>query len=134
VISGILKIHQYTALCAPSIAQYAAIEAIENGEDEVGKMRVEYTRRRNYIVSRFNEIGFPCPYPKGAFYVFPDITPSGLSAEAFAMQLLERQKVAVVPGDVFGASGAGHIRCSYATSIDNIRGAMDRIEAFARTL
>ena len=130
VTDNMLKIHQYTALCAPSIAQYAAVEALKNGEKEVKRMNAEYQRRRNFIVNRFNEVGLPCLQPGGAFYVFPDITPSGLSSEDFALKLLEEEKVAVVPGGAFGACGEGHIRCSYATSMENIRESMIRIEHF----
>lgn len=133
-ISPMLKIHQYTALCAPSMAQYAAIEAIENGDAEVQKMLDEYTRRRNFVSTRFTEMGIPCRKPKGTFYVFPDITPTKLTSEDFAMKLLESQKVAVVPGNVFGSCAEGHIRCSFATSIENLKGAMTRIENFVKSL
>jgi aminotransferase len=134
VIDQILKIHQYTALCAPSLSQYAAIEALEKGMGDVATMRGEYQKRRNYIVSRFNDSGLPCVTPEGAFYVFPDITPSKMNSREFALALLRAEKVAVVPGNVFGASGEGHIRCSYATSMENIREAMDRIERFSASL
>lgn len=134
IISAMLKIHQYTALCAPSIAQYAAIEAIENGDKSVKKMEDEYTRRRNYISSKFNELGLKCYKPRGAFYVFPDISGTGLDAESFAMNLLEQEKVAVVPGFAFGECGKGHIRCSYAASIENITEAVTRIEKFVKKL
>ena len=134
IISPMLKIHQYTALCAPSMAQYAALEALENGEIEVEKMRMEYERRCNFVTSRFNEIGIPCRKPKGTFYVFPNISPTGLTSEQFALKLIEKQKVAVVPGSVFGISGEGHIRCSFATSIDNLKGALNRIEDFVKGL
>jgi len=131
-ISIMLKIHQYTALCAPIMSQYAAVEALENGDKDVRRMLAEYTRRRNFIVSRFNEAGLPCSFPDGAFYVFPDITSTGLSSREFAIKLLDSKSVAVVPGSVFGEAGEGHIRCSYATSIDNIREALNRIEAFVK--
>jgi aminotransferase len=131
-ISTMLKIHQYTALCAPVMAQYAAIEALENGDKDVKRMLTEYLRRRNFIVSRFNEAGLPCATPDGAFYVFPDISSTKLSSRDFAIKLLESKSVAVVPGNVFGSAGEGHIRCSYATSIDNIREALNRIEAFVK--
>jgi aminotransferase len=134
IVGPMLKIHQYTALCAPSMAQYAAIEALENGEPEVQKMCDEYTRRCNYVTSRFNDMGIPCRKPKGTFYVFPKIEPTGMSSEDFAMNLIQNHKVAVVPGNVFGASGAGHIRCSFATSIENLKGAMERIEMFVKSL
>lgn len=125
-----LKIHQYTALCAPSMSQYAAVEALSRGEGDVRKMLSEYIKRKNFIVSRFNEVGLPCLMPKGAFYVFPDIRPSGMKSRDFALKLLSEQKVAVVPGNAFGECGEGHIRCSYATSIDNIKNAMSKIEEF----
>lgn len=134
IISAMLKIHQYTTLCAPSMAQYAAIEALEHGDADVEKMQEEYSRRRNFIVGRFNEIGLDCHKPDGAFYVFPKISSTGLKSDDFAMKLLHGNKVAVVPGDVFGASGEGHIRCSFATSIENIKEAMNRIEAFVGSL
>lgn len=132
LISAMLKIHQYTALCAPTMAQYAAVEAIENGERDVQKMLAEYSRRKNFIVSRFNEAGLPCRMPNGAFYVFPDITSTGLGSKDFALKLLDNKSVAVVPGTAFGAAGEGYIRCSYATSMSNIREALNRIEAFVR--
>jgi aminotransferase len=134
LVDIMLKIHQYVALCAPSLAQYAAIEAITRGDDEVERMRKEYLRRRNYIVKRFNQLGLTCPNPGGAFYVFPDISSTGLSSEDFALHLLEEQKVAVVPGTAFGPSGEGHIRCSYATSMENLRAALDGIENFLGNL
>jgi aminotransferase len=132
--SIMLKIHQYTALSAPTVAQYAAIEAVEKGEKDVNLMLTEYTKRRNYIVSRFNEIGFKCLYPLGAFYAFPDISASGLGSRKFALDLLKAKKVAVVPGSAFGAAGEKHIRCSFATSMQNIKTALDRIEEFKKEL
>ena len=132
--SIMLKIHQYTALSAPTVAQYAAIEAMEKGEKDVNLMLNEYTKRRNYIVSRFNEIGFKCLYPVGAFYAFPDISASGLESRKFALDLLDAKKVAVVPGSAFGAAGEKHIRCSFATSMQNIKTALDRIEEFKKEL
>ena len=132
LVSAMLKIHQYTALCAPTMAQYAAIEAIENGEHDVQKMITEYVRRKNFIVNRFNEAGLPCRMPNGAFYVFPNITPTGLGSRDFAMKLLDSKSVAVVPGSAFGKAGEGYIRCSYATSMENIREALNRIEAFVK--
>lgn len=134
IMDIMLKIHQYTGLCAPSISQYAAIEALENCDKDVEKMVAEYTRRRNFIASSFNEMGLPCLYPEGAFYAFPDVSPTGLSSRDFAMKLLETQKVAVVPGTAFGESGKTHIRCSFATSMDNIRTAMERIKNFLGTI
>ncbi len=134
IIDVMMKIHQYTALCASSISQYAAVEAVKKGKKDVHEMKNEYLKRRNYICSRFNEIGLPCLVPGGAFYVFPDVSPTGLTGREFALRLLEREKVAVVPGEVFGISGMNHVRCSYATSMDNIREAMARIEHFMSEL
>ena len=134
LVDVLLKIHQYTALCAPSISQYAAIEAMRNAEREVDHMRSEYTRRRNYIGKGFNDAGLPCLSPHGAFYVFPDISPTGLGSEEFALKLLKTGKVAVVPGGVFGECGTSHIRCSFANSMENIRTAIKRIDKFVKTL
>ncbi|OHD67749.1 MAG: aromatic amino acid aminotransferase [Spirochaetes bacterium RBG_16_49_21] len=134
LVDIMLKIHQYTALCASSIAQYAAVEAIRKGGKDVLQMKSEYLKRRNFITSRFNEIGLSCLVPQGAFYVFPDISRSGLSSRDFALQLLKKEKVAVVPGTAFGNAGENHIRCSYATSMDNIRESTARIERFVKSL
>ncbi len=125
-----LKIHQYTALCAPSIAQHAAIEAIKNARRDVEKMVSEYRRRRNYIVGKFRDAGLACLMPEGAFYVFPDVSSTGMNGRTFALELLKSEKVAVVPGEVFGECGKNHIRCSYATSMENLSEAMSRIERF----
>jgi aminotransferase len=129
-----LKIHQYTALCAPSIAQHAAIEAMEKAGNDINQMKSEYEKRRNFIHNRFTEIGYPCHRPEGAFYVFPDISQSGMNSRDFALNLLKSEKVAVVPGIVFGSSGENHIRCSYATSMENIKEAMNRIENFSKKI
>ncbi|MHB1459710.1 MAG: aminotransferase class I/II-fold pyridoxal phosphate-dependent enzyme [Armatimonadota bacterium] len=134
IIEMMMKIHQYTMLCAPITAQKAAEEAIMHGEDEVIRMHDEYDRRRRYIVKRLNEMGLDCPTPKGAFYVFPCITRTGLSSEEFVERLLLEAKVAVVPGNVFGASGEGHVRMSYASALPRIEEAMSRIETFVNKL
>ncbi len=134
IVSMMLKIHQYTALCAPSISQHAAVEAIRKGEKDVRLMIDEYFRRRNFIANSFNEMGLACPMPEGAFYVFPDISATGLDSRSFALDLLKKEKVAVVPGIVFGAPGENHIRCSYATSMENLKEAMKRIGSFVRSL
>ncbi len=134
LIAPMLKIHQYTALCAPTMAQYAAIEAIEKGEKDVRSMKNEYFKRRNYIVTRFNDAGLKCHYPDGAFYVFPEISSCGMTSRDFALGLLKSKKVAVVPGTAFGAVGEGYIRCSYATSMENITNALDRIAEYVREL
>lgn len=134
IMDIMLKIHQYTGLCAPSISQYAAVEALQNGDRDVERMLQEYTRRRNYIAKTFNEIGIPCLYPEGAFYAFPDVASTGLSSRDFALKLLDKEKVAVVPGTAFGDSGKTHIRCSFATSMDNIKTALERIDHFIKTI
>ena len=130
ISQAILKIHQYTMLCAPTMAQYAAIEALKTGEQEVEEMRKSYRRRRNYIVNSFNEMGLTCHKPGGAFYAFPSITKTGMTSEQFAERLLLEEKVAVVPGDVFGESGEGHVRCSYASSMEQLQEAVTRIKRF----
>lgn len=132
IMQAMLKIHQYAIMCAPTMSQFAAIEALRNGLNDMNKMIKSYHQRRNYIVKAFREIGLPCHLPGGAFYVFPDITPTGLTSEEFAEKLLMEQHVAVVPGHVFGESGEGHIRCSYATGIDQLQEAMKRIGEFVR--
>ncbi|MER3473600.1 MAG: aromatic amino acid aminotransferase [Armatimonadota bacterium] len=130
IIEMMLKVHQYTMLCAPIAAQKAAEEALEHGEPEVERMRREYDRRRRLIVERLNEIGLECLPPQGAFYVFPSIRCTGLRSEEFTEQLLWEERVAVVPGNVFGDSGEGHVRLSYATSLPKIEEALHRIERF----
>ncbi len=127
---AMMKIHQYTMLCAPVLAQEAAIEALENGDAEVIKMRREYYRRRNFIHGSLNEMGLTCFKPEGAFYAFPYIGDTGLSSKDFAFKLLEEENVACVPGTAFGPSGEGHIRCSYATSLEELKEAMFRIKRF----
>ncbi|MCX8207759.1 MAG: aminotransferase class I/II-fold pyridoxal phosphate-dependent enzyme [Methanothrix sp.] len=130
LIGAMTKIHQYTMLCAPIMSQMAAIEALLHGEEEMLKMKHEYNLRRRLFVSGLNRIGLPCIEPQGAFYAFPSIIDTGLSSEAFAERLLREQKVAVVPGNVFGQSGEGFLRCSYATSREELIEALDRIETF----
>ncbi|MGJ7920085.1 aminotransferase [Neobacillus sp. LXY-4] len=130
IAQAILKIHQYAMMCAPTMAQYAAIEALKSGESDVADMRKSYRRRRNYIVQSFNEMGLTCHMPGGAFYAFPSIESTGLTSEEFAERLLLEEKVAVVPGNVFGESGEGHIRCSYATSMEQLQEAVVRIKRF----
>jgi aminotransferase len=130
LISRALKIHQYSALCAPTIAQYAGIEALQNAEKHVREMRDSYKFRRNYFVKKLNEIGLETFMPDGAFYCFPNVKKLGFTSEEFAMKLLEESKVAVVPGDVFGKGGEGYIRCCYATSLELLKQALERIEKF----
>lgn len=134
IIGAMTKIHQYTALCAPTIAQYAAIEAIVRGQRDVATMRSHYLKRRNFITSRLNEMGLPCLPPHGAFYAFPDISSTGLSSRDFALGLLKNHTVAVVPGTAFGSHYDNHIRCAYATSMDQLKEAMDRMEEFVKNL
>ncbi|NGM70930.1 aminotransferase class I/II-fold pyridoxal phosphate-dependent enzyme [Natronolimnobius sp. AArcel1] len=129
VIGAMNKIHQYTMLSAPTTAQYAALEALESCENDVQEMVSQYDRRRQFILSRFREIGMDVFDAKGAFYCFPEV-PEGWTAEEFAEELLHEQGVAVVPGDVFGAGGDNHLRVSYATGLEDIREALARIEAF----
>ena len=134
IIDAMMKIHQYSMLCAPTIAQEAAIEALANGEKEMVTMRDSYKDRRNVIVKRLNAMGLNCFKPKGAFYVFANITSTGLSSEEFCMRLLKAHNVAVVPGTAFGECGEGFIRCAYATSLNEIQTAMEKIEIFLKSL
>ncbi|MEN9992014.1 MAG: hypothetical protein RLZZ224_1716 [Verrucomicrobiota bacterium] len=134
IIEAMMKIHQYAMLCAPIMSQNAALEALENGGPAMEKMRASYHQRRDFMVKRLNEIGMDCHSPGGAFYVFPDISKFGLTSKEFAMQLLEQQNVAAVPGTAFGASGEGFLRCCYATAFDDLKIAMDRMEKFVSTL
>ncbi len=127
VIEAMMKIHQYTMLCAPITAQMGAIEALKSGQPEMLEMVKEYNRRRRVIVKGFNDLGLSCFEPKGAFYAFPSIRSTGLTSEKFAERLLFEEGVVVVPGDVFGESGDGHLRCSYAASMENIKEALDRM-------
>ncbi|WP_246942873.1 aminotransferase [Bacillus pinisoli] len=130
ILQAMLKIHQYTMMCAPTMAQHAAIEALQGGKQDVLEMKKSYRQRRNYIVHSLNEIGLPCHMPGGAFYAFPSVINSGLTSEEFAEQLLMEEKVAVVPGSVFGSSGEGYIRCSYASSLDSLQEAIKRMGRF----
>jgi aminotransferase len=131
-IQALTKIHQYTMLCAPTMAQIAAIEALRNGEAEVESMVREYNGRRRLMVKRLNEIGLPCFKPKGAFYAFPSIKTTGMNSEGFAEALLKEERVAVVPGTAFGSCGEGFVRCCYATSIPDIEEALRRMNRFIR--
>jgi aminotransferase len=129
-VEVMLKIHQYTTMCAPHMLQHGAIEALRNTYHEVESMRNSYRRRRNYVVQTLNQMGLECHTPGGAFYVFPSIRSTGLSSEQFAEELLMQENVAVVPGHVFGESGEGYIRCSYATSMEELQEALKRIKHF----
>ncbi len=130
IIEAMMKIHQYSMLCAPIMSQNAAIEALEHGTSSMLEMRNSYHQRRDFLVRRLNEIGLDCHLPGGAFYVFPDIRSTGLTSGEFALGLLEKENVACVPGSAFGPSGEGFLRCCYATAFDDIRTATDRIERF----
>lgn len=132
LIEAMMKIHQYIIMCAPITAQMAAIEALKNGDKDTQDMLLQYNRRRRFIVDSLNSMGLDCFEPKGAFYTFPSVKKTGMTSEVFAERLLIEEKVAVVPGNAFGESGEGHVRCCYATSFDNIKIAMDRISAFVK--
>ena len=125
-----VKIHQFCIMCAPTTSQYAAIEALKNGDKDIANMRKSYDERRRYLLKRLSDIGMPAFEPQGAFYIFPSIQGFGMSSDEFATKLLESQKLAVVPGNAFGNSGEGFIRISYAYSIDQLREALDRIAIF----
>ena len=134
IIAQMTKIHQFAIMCAPTNSQYAAIEALKNGDNDVKEMKDAYNERRRYVLFRLEEMGLPCFTPKGAFYVFPDIRKFGLSSEEFALRLLNEEKVVVVPGSAFGVSGEGFIRLSYAYSIDDLKKALERVERFINNL
>jgi len=130
IIAAMTKIHQYTMLCAPIMAQMAAREALRNGSRSVAEMKREYIRRRRFIVEELNRIGLPCHMPQGAFYVFPSIAKTGQTGLAFAKNLLKQQKVALVPGSAFGPDYDGHVRISYATGYDDLKEAVQRIAVY----
>jgi aminotransferase len=132
IIAAMTKIHQYTIMSAPTPAQVAAIEALKTGEPDVVEMVEDYNRRRKVIVKGLNDIGLPCFEPKGAFYAFPSITPTGLTSEEFSEALLKEEKVAVVPGSAFGKCGEGFVRCCYATSMADIEEALKRMGRFVK--
>ena len=130
IVEQMLKVHQYAIMCAPTMSQYAGIEALKNGEADVAGMREEFNRRRRFLLHAFEEMGLPCFTPYGAFYVFPCIKQFGMSSDAFAMKLLEEEKLALVPGTAFGDCGEGFLRISYAYSLDNLKRAMERLQRF----
>src|SRR5688572_6419617 len=132
IVEAMMKIHQYSMLCASIISQEAAIEAIEHGEVDTIEMRDQYRLRRNYIVKALNEMGLPCHLPRGSLYAFPSIESSGLSSKDFAVKLLQEEKVACVPGSAFGHGGEGYLRCCFATALDQIEIAMDRMRRFLK--
>ncbi|MBI4928925.1 MAG: aminotransferase class I/II-fold pyridoxal phosphate-dependent enzyme [Anaerolineae bacterium] len=134
LLKGMLRIHQYTVMCASTTAQVAATEALLHGDEHVRQMVAEYDRRRKLIVAGLNQIGLPTFEPRGAFYAFPKVSDTGLTDEEFASRLLVEEKVAAIPGNGFGAGGEGHLRCSYATAYEKIEEALRRIERFVNRL
>lgn len=134
LMKQICKIHQFGIMCAPTTAQFAGIEAIRTGDDDIIHMRSQYDIRRRFLVSELRSMGLECFEPHGAFYVFPSIRSTGLSSAEFCSRLLQEQKVAVIPGDAFGASGEGHVRISYSYSMNHLREACARMRAFLKTL
>lgn len=134
IIQAMLKIHQYTMLCAPIMGQWAAVEALRNGIKAKDEMVTSYRQRRNFVTKAFRDIGLDCLLPEGAFYAFPSIRSTGLSSDQFAEQLITESRVAAVPGHVFGQGGEGQIRCSYATSMQNLERALDRIATFVKSM
>ena len=133
IIAAMTKIHQYTMMCVPITSQLAAIEALAHGERSVREMKREYRRRREFVVSRLNEMGLPCHKPEGAFYAFPSIKKTALTSMEFSNRLLKDEKVACVPGTAFGPSGEGYLRISYASSFENLKEALGRIQNFIST-
>lgn len=134
ITEQMLKIHQFAIMCAPTTSQYAAVEALKNGDDDVARMREQYNQRRRYLVHAFAEMGLPCFEPYGAFYIFPCIKEFGMSSDEFATRFLEEEKVAVVPGTAFGACGEGFLRISYAYSLENLKVAIGRLARFVERL
>jgi aminotransferase len=134
LIDAMMKIHQYTMLCASSLAQKAALEALARPESDIAEMVGEYRRRRNFLAAAVGELGMECHRPLGAFYAFPSVAKFGLPAKEFALRLLKEEKVAVVPGTAFGECGEGFVRCAYATSLENIKEAMVRLRRFVARL
>lgn len=134
LIAAMTKIHQYTMLCASIVSQMAAIEALKYGDRSVDQMKREYRRRREFVVSRLNEIGLSCHCPEGAFYAFPSIRSTGLSSMEFSRKLLDQEKVAVVPGTAFGSLGEGYLRISYASNMDKLKEALIRMERFVKNI
>lgn len=134
IISQMVKIHQFAIMCAPTTSQYAAVEALRNGDADVAVMRESYNQRRRFLVHRLREMGLTCFEPYGAFYVFPSIQKFGMSSDDFATTLLQEEKVAVVPGTAFGDCGEGFLRISYAYSLESLKKALDRVEHFIQRL
>ena len=134
ILKQMLKIHQFAIMCAPTTSQYAAVEALKNGDEDVAQMRDAYNQRRRFLMERFKEMGLQCFEPYGAFYVFPCIKEFGLSSDEFAMRFVKEEHVAVVPGTAFGDCGEGYLRISYAYSIEALKAALERMEKFLKKL
>ncbi|MCR5093091.1 MAG: aminotransferase class I/II-fold pyridoxal phosphate-dependent enzyme [Lachnospiraceae bacterium] len=134
IMQQMIKIHQFAIMCAPTTSQYAGIEALRNGDEDVAQMREEYDRRRRYLLHAFSEMGLECFEPFGAFYAFPSVARFGMTSEEFATRLLTEEKLAVVPGTAFGDSGEGYIRISYAYSLDDLKRALERLERFLKKI
>jgi aminotransferase len=134
IIDALTKYHQYAVLCAPTISQFAGIEALKNGDEDIVHMREEYDMRRRYVVKRLNDMGLSTANPLGAFYVFVNVKSTGMGSVEFCDALLDSKKVALIPGTAFGVSGEGYVRLSYSYSINHIQEALSRIEAFLKEL
>ena len=134
IIKQMTKIHQFAIMCAPTISQYAAVEALKNGDKDVDEMRQAYNQRRRFLLNAFKEMNIPCFEPFGAFYVFPNIQEFGMTSDEFATRLLQEEKVALIPGTAFGESGEGHLRISYAYSLESLKKAMNRLKSFVEKL
>ena len=134
ILEQMLKIHQFAIMCAPTTSQYAAVEALKNGDKDVKQMKESYNQRRRFLVHTFRKMGLKCFEPFGAFYVFPSIKELGMTSDEFAMELLKREKVAVVPGTAFGSCGEGFLRISYAYSLEELKHATDRLARFVEEI
>jgi aminotransferase len=134
ITAQMLKLHQFGIMCAPTVSQFAAVEALKNGDSDIAEMTAEYDTRRRFLVDGLRKIGIPCFEPEGAFYVFPNVGAFGMTSEEFCERLLYEGRVAIVPGNAFGDCGEGFARISYAYSLKHIKEALDRIEAFVKTL
>ena len=134
IIEQMTKIHQFAIMCAPTTGQYAGVEALKNGDEDIREMRTSYNQRRRFLMHAFREMGLECFEPYGAFYVFPCIKEFGMSSEEFATRFLEEEKVAAVPGNAFGESGEGYLRISYAYSLEKLKVAMERLSRFVTRL
>ena len=134
ILEQMVKLHQFAIMCAPTTSQYAAVEALRNGDEDVAEMRTAYNQRRRFLIHAFREMGLECFEPFGAFYVFPCIKEFGMTSEEFAERFLEEEKVAVVPGTAFGDCGEGYLRISYAYSLDNLKLAIGKLADFVKRL